>query len=165
MVDEKVIAPVGTAVRPRKSILLLVLLAGLLVAAGGVLYRQGWRPGGGPFSRQAISAQTLSDEYGLRVNLVAVTAVGGLVDLRLKVLDAEKAKRLLQDTGDAPILYVGEKGTVLTAPQDNIFDLLNGLEDGGNIFLVYPNTGNAARAGMPVTVQFGDIRLEPSTLK
>ena len=105
--------------------------------------------------------KALADQYGIRVNLIAVTAAGGLVDFRLKILDAEKARLLLQESSDVPALLVANGEAVLTAPEDSTGQLLNSLVDDGNIFLMYPNVGSAIKPGMPVTVQFGEIRLEP----
>jgi len=110
---------------------------------------------------QLITAQTLAEQYGMQVNLIAVTAAGGLVDLRLKVLDAEKVGLLLQDSTDVPALLTGEDGTILKAPEDNEAQLLNTLKDGDNVFLMFPNVGHAIKPGMPVTVVFGDVALEP----
>jgi hypothetical protein len=139
--------------------LLLVFLLGVLIVLGLVFTKTIWQSGS--TANQTISAQTLADEYGLKVNLVAVTAAGGLVDLRMQILDAEKARLLFQDTGDIPALQVeGYKGT-LTAPGESGNQLLNTLEDGNNIFLMFPNVGHAVRPGTPVTIVFGDVALEP----
>lgn len=112
-----------------------------------------------------ISAQTLAAQYGVQVNLVAVTAAGGLVDLRLKILSADKAGLLLQDSGDIPTLLVGDGEAMLTAPEDATGQLLNSLMDDGNVFLTYPNLGNVVKPGMVITVQFDDVHLEPITVK
>lgn len=112
-----------------------------------------------------ISADTLADQYGVRVNLIAVTAAGGLVDFRLKILDAEKARLLLQDSNDIPSLLVGNGGALLTAPEDATGQLLNNLVDDGNVFLAFPNVGSVVKPGTLVTVQFDEIGLEPVTVK
>ncbi|MCB9419937.1 MAG: hypothetical protein H6667_09040 [Ardenticatenaceae bacterium] len=139
--------------------LLLLLLFGVLIALGLVVTKTVWQPGSA--ANQAISAQTLADKYGVKVNLVAVTAAGGLVDLRMQILNAEKAKQLFQDTGDIPTLQVqGHKGALI-APEDSGKQLLNTLEDGNNVFLMYPNVSHAVRPSKPVTIVFGDVALEP----
>ncbi len=40
-----------------------------------------------------ISQQDLKEKYGLQVTLLGVTAMDGMIDLRLKVLDADKASQ------------------------------------------------------------------------
>ena len=144
---------------------LFAIILGLLVVFGFVFTRVRTPSGAPQAAGDLISAQTLADQYGVRVNLIAVTAAGGLVDFRLKIVDAEKAKLLLQESSDVPSLLVGEDGAVLTAPEDSTGQLLNSLADDGNIFLMYPNVGSVVKPGMLVTVQFGEIRMEPITAK
>jgi predicted small secreted protein len=111
-----------------------------------------------------LSLSALEAQYGLRVNLVAVTAAGGLVDVRLKVVDAGKAKQLLKDAASYPALMVAGSGAVLIAPEESKAQGLK-LENGGMIMLLFPNTGNAVKPGAQVAVLFGGIRLEPVVAK
>ncbi len=163
--DEKTISLKTPAANPSRTMLLMALLAGLLVVIGFLVSRAIQPPGAASSGSDYISAQTLADEYGVRVNLIAVTAAGGLVDFRLKILDAEKAKLLFQDSGDAPRLLIGDGAAVLTAPEDSSSQLLGSLEDDGNIFLTFPNVGNVTQPGMSAIVAFGEIRLEPIAIK
>jgi hypothetical protein len=70
-----------------------------------------------PKGTAVISQGTLEEKYGLRVNLVALTAAGGMVDVRLKIVDGEKFKTLLADRNNFPTLYT-EQGVTLTAPEE-----------------------------------------------
>jgi ABC-type Na+ efflux pump permease subunit len=120
----------------------------------------------GRASQQAapLSLSALEAQYGLRVSLIAVTAAGGLVDVRLKVVDAEKARQLLKDAASYPALVVSGSDAVLTAPEESRTQELK-LENGGLIMLLFPNTGNAVKPGANIAVLFGDIRLEPVVAK
>lgn len=111
-----------------------------------------------------ISLSTLEENYGLRVDLIGVTAAGGLVDLRFKVLDAEKAKKLLKDSKSLPQLVVADSGAILNTSEDSQSQEMK-LENDGNLFLLFPNAGNALKPGSPVMVRFGDISLEPIIAK
>ncbi len=111
-----------------------------------------------------VSPSILEDKYGLRVNLVAVTAAGGLVDVRLKIVDGGKAQALLQDPNNLPALWVPDMDITLTLPDEARSQEIN-FEDNGNIFLMYPNTRNAVKPGTPLTVMFGDLALEPIIAK
>ncbi len=111
-----------------------------------------------------ISLSTLEKNYGLRVDLIGVTAAGGLVDLRFKVLDAEKAKLLLKDSKNLPQLVVADSGIILNTSEDSQSQEMK-LENDGNLFLLFPNAGNALKPGSPVMVRFGDISLEPIIAK
>ena len=142
------------------TILAAVILIGFLV------YRSQQKPGAAVISPEltTISQSVLEEKYGLRVNLVAVTAAGGLVDVRLKVVDAEKAKQLLKDAASYPALMVSGSDGSLTVPVESRAQEQK-LENGGMIMLLFPNTRNAVKPGAQVAVLFGDIRLEPVVVK
>ena len=106
-----------------------------------------------------VSAADLEAEYGLRVTLVAVTANGGLIDLRFKVLDVDKASHVLHDAATLPQLLVSTSGAVLRAPQPKAHKL--NLVDGDSYFLLFPNSGGVIQGGTPVSVVIDEIRLEP----
>ncbi len=105
-----------------------------------------------------LSQQALEQRYGLRVNLVAVTAAGGMVDLRLKFVDAQKVRLLLEDKANFPVLRVDGR-TLHPSAEDLARKLL--FEDGADLFLLYPNAGGAVKPGMQVTLMFGGLILEP----
>jgi hypothetical protein len=107
----------------------------------------------------AIPTSVLEERYGLRVNLIAVTAAGGLVDVRLKVLDAEKAKALLKIPQNFPALKVGSSDVMLTASEDSRAQV-DSLKDGGLIMILFPNRGSAVNSGSAVNLTFGDMQLE-----
>lgn len=109
-------------------------------------------------ARTVVSEQALADQYGLRVNLVAVTAAGGMVDLRLKIIDAAKAKALLGDQANFPKLLAGNH--VMLQAADNIASQPILFEDGGNLFVLYPNALGEVRQGDPVSIVFGNLQLE-----
>ena len=101
-----------------------------------------------------ISEKALEEQYGLRVNLVAVTASGGMVDLRLKIMDAQKAKLLLQDQANFPALYVNDASVILNASDDAKTQQIK-FDDNNSLFLLYPNSRNAVKPGTPVNILFG----------
>jgi hypothetical protein len=88
-----------------------------------------------------------------------VTAEGGLIDFRLKVIDVDKAKQVLSDPSKIPSLIVPEKGITLTVPQDSDQDLV--LTEGGIVFFLIGNTGGAVQPGTQVIVSFDEFQLEP----
>ena len=107
-----------------------------------------------------ISLDALEEDYGVRLGLLAVTAGGGMVDLRLKILDAEKATLLLGDPAKPPTLVVEESGAAVQAPQgSSSADLA--LRDGGVLILLYPNAQGMIEPGTRVSLVFEDERLEP----
>jgi hypothetical protein len=110
-------------------------------------------------SLMPISQSVLESKYGLHVSLIALTAAGGKIDLRLKMVDAAKARLLLQDSKNFPVL-VAANGVVLSIPKDEKPENVD-FKDNSNLFLLFPNTGGAIQPGAPVTLLFGDSALEP----
>jgi hypothetical protein len=112
------------------------------------------------FSR-AVSQQQLEAEYGVRVDLVAVTAAGGLVDVRFTVVDKDKAERLFGDSGELPIVAVEGTDVVLRASHGMHHNLT--LLKGGTYFLLFANAGGRVQAGTPVSVVIDGVRVEHLT--
>ena len=110
-----------------------------------------------------VSQSMLEEKYGLHINLVAVTGAGGFVDVRFKIVDGDKAKLLLADKNNFPSLF-SKNGVRLNAPEDTKSQVIK-FDDGGNIYIMYPNSGNAVTQGSPVTILFGDTALEPINAK
>lgn len=144
----------------RKTLILGAIVLVLLLAA--VFAYQAWRArqtGEAPPGSESLSVAELEEQYGLRVRLIGVTAGGGMIDFRLKILDAEKARQFLQDPASLPISMVTENGTELLAADVMDKDLI--WEEGGILFILLPNSGGAVQPGMPVTIHFGGVQLEP----
>ena len=111
-------------------------------------------------SARVISEATLEADYGVRFDLVAVTASGGLVDLRFTILDEEKAKAkgLFHSVASSPALLVEGKGTVLRTRKGMNHTL--SLLTGGRYFVLFSNSGGVIQAGTKVSVVIDDVRLE-----
>jgi hypothetical protein len=110
-----------------------------------------------------ISEQALAEQFGLHINVLALTAANGMVDLRLQVVDADKAASLLRDPANAPAL-VSAGGVTLSAAKEahNLEEL---MKKDDMLYFMYGNAGNAVQSGAPVTVKFGATRLEPVTVQ
>ena len=103
-------------------------------------------------------AQEVEERYGIRITLIGVTADGGLIDLRFRVIDPDKAQEMVQETENPLVLVAEHSGTKL-APVGRIAQ--NDSFVAGRIyFTLYPNAGGAIRPGDAVTVVIGDLRLE-----
>jgi hypothetical protein len=100
----------------------------------------------------------LETQYGLQIVQVGLTASGGLVDLRFKVLDVAKARALLGNPANAPMLIAGDKPPL--APPHHA---LRGARFGQGqvVFILYPNLRGAIQPGTEVVVAMGNARLGP----
>jgi hypothetical protein len=131
----------------------------LLIAAGLVaifLFKLD-QPASAAVSRTVISQQILAEKYGVHVNLAAVTAAGGMVDLRLKFIDGKKARLLLQEKQNFPALLAGD--VLLNVDADTKSQAIQ-FEDNGGLYLMFPNSGNAVKPGGTVSIVFGALQLE-----
>ena len=107
-----------------------------------------------------LSTQDLEAEYGMRVSLVAVTAAGGLVDVRIKLVDPEKARILLEKPENFPTLWIDEAKVTLKVPKETSDQDIQ-YDPNATMFLLFANAGNAVKPGTPVAIVFGDVQLEP----
>ena len=116
-----------------------------------------------PANTLILSQSAFEAKYGVHVNLVAVTGAGGFVDVRLKLQDADKAKLLLTDRKNFPSLFV-RNGVRLTAPEDTQSQPIDYVS-GGNLYIMYPNGGDAVHPGDTLQIVFGEVALEPIQVK
>jgi len=152
-----------TILRSRfKTLALPAILLIVLAAAGLAAYTA--RARSGAAAAPLTSRTALEADYGVRVNLVSLTAAGGLIDLRLKITDGEKARSLLRDRANFPALYVAGARTTLRASEEEQSRQLT-LEDNTDMFVLFPNAGNAVKRGTAVSLVFGDVALEPIAVK
>ena len=137
----------------------LVLVAGLLLLIGGALLT--WQildhgtqlePGTMPLS------QEIEDKFGVRFTFAAVTAGGGMVELRYRVLDEGKAANFGHYTETAPLIIAEDTGEIVDV---TIMGLHNHrVEPGRMYYVLYRNTGGAVQSHRPVTIAIGDLKLE-----
>jgi hypothetical protein len=156
--------PMARSNSTKKFISVALILVILLVVALFVNKAyQASQPASLPQGTVTISQSVLEAQYGLRVNLVAVTGAGGFVDLRLKMVDGDKAKLLLADAKNFPAIFA-KSGVTLNAPEDTKSQKIEFISD-GNLFIMFPNSGNAVTQGSPVTIVFGATALELINVK
>lgn len=110
-------------------------------------------------SSKVISAALLKERYGVEVTLIGVTAAGGMIDFRYRVLDKTKAEFLVGE-GAEITLIAQDSGVTLTSGSHDMKHNQQ-LDNGSVYFHFYANVGNAVKQGTPVIVDFGAVRLEP----
>ena len=106
-----------------------------------------------------VTAADLEQRFGIQMTLVAVTAGGGLIDIRFRVTDAAKAADLFKPE-NLPAVIVPDSGVTIRPPDPPD---PGKLTDGQIYFLLYPNSGGAVRPGSKVVLSFGDLRLDYQT--
>jgi hypothetical protein len=99
-------------------------------------------------------------QYGIQIAQVGLTAAGGLVDVRFKVLDAAKAAQLLGNPANVPTLLAADNPPLMPPHH-----ALKGARftPGQVFYILYPNVRNTIKPGVEVTVAMGEVRLGPVT--
>ncbi|MFN3331655.1 MAG: hypothetical protein ACK47M_03990 [Caldilinea sp.] len=105
-----------------------------------------------------LSPSELEKEFGVRIRLLGVTASGGLVDFRYRVVDLAKALPLLGTHETMPTLVDKASKVILRAPETMMHH--DALKQDRTYFMHYPNAGNSIRPGAQVAIVMGDIRVE-----
>jgi hypothetical protein len=105
-------------------------------------------------TRQApMSSAEFEQQYGMRVTQIAISALDSIVDVRVKVVDPDKADALLDDHA---ALMVDEKSLVL-APHMHTHAK---LKPGQIYVLFFPTQNRTVHTGSEVSLVFGDVRVE-----
>jgi hypothetical protein len=146
--------------------LILGIILAVMILIGFLAVRGAQKSEGmvNPSGMTTLSQSVLEEKYGLRVNLVAVTAAGGLVDLRLKIVDGEKAKSLLQGSSHFPALWIADGDVTLVVPEETRSQAIQ-FENDSNLFVMFPNVRGMVKPGTPVIIRFGDTQVEPIPAK
>ncbi len=100
----------------------------------------------------------LEERYGIRITLIGVTAAGGMVDFRFKVLDQDKARVLTQEHNLMPVLNVQNTDTRLAMPGNGMHSMT--LQNGKVYYILFGNPKGEVKPGTPISVAFGDMQLE-----
>ncbi len=145
--------------RPRRR---RVLVIGVVIAlALAVVGIREWRsqPADIRSGTTLVDDEGMAARYGIHVDLIAVTAAGGMIEFRYQVVDPDKADRIVHDVELAPALINEETGQTLimnSPPHHHGAELALG----GTYFFLMANSANAVHRGTPLTLVIGDSRLE-----
>ena len=138
----------------------VVVLAVMLLVAAGALTRVVWAGDDDIRSgTRLVDADGLAAEYGIKINLLALVAAGGLVELRYQVVDPDKADPLLHDDDLQPALVVEDTGATLVLTSAKHHHSTE-TELGGTYFILFANAHSAIHGGDKVTLVLRDVRLE-----
>jgi hypothetical protein len=135
-----------------------VVFAALLISGALFVWRSflatpdEWVPGTVPVSEE------IEEKFGVRFTSVAITAEGGMVDLRYRVIDEGRAANFGHYTETSPMLISEDSGKIVDV---TIMGLHNHrVEPGRTYYVLYRNTAGALASGRPVTIAIGDLKLE-----
>ena len=109
---------------------------------------------------------SLEEKWGIQVIAVRLTAAKTMVDFRYRVVDAAKAKPLL-DRKENPYLLDQASGAKLSVPASKVGNLraTSNPIAGRNYFILFQNTRSVVKAGSRVTIAIGEFRAENLTVQ
>lgn len=103
----------------------------------------------------ALTAGQFVEQYGMQVSLVANSMMGSIVDVRLRIIDPDKAHLLLQNQA---ALLVNDR-ELIVAPHMHSH-ATNRLKAGTQFIVFFP-AGQTVRPGSSVSLVFGSVSVEP----
>ncbi len=151
--------PVGASQQPPRSRRRRWVLLAALVVVGGAVFSATSGEADIRDGTTAVTRAEMSAQHGVDFNLVAVTAAGGLIQLRMQVTDPDKANEVMHgDAETRPIIVAEDSGATLqmSAPPHHRDE----LDLGSQYFFLLANAGNALHPGSEVTLIVGDSRIE-----
>jgi len=104
------------------------------------------------------SSDELEKQYGMRVTQVAISALDSIVDVRLKIIDPEKAHPLL----DSHSAILVDQQSLILAPHMHTHAK---MKPGQIYVMFFPTQNNTVRRGSEVSLVFDHLRVEPVTAK
>ncbi|MCW2797472.1 hypothetical protein [Nocardioides sp.] len=155
---EVAVVPTGKPPRRRRVVIVLVLLLLLVVTAAAIRARSPEQKADIREGTTLVSAAGMAARYGIDVNLIGVTAAGGLIEIRYQVVDPDRADPVIHDADLTPIIVVEDTGVTLVLRSAHHHK--RELQLGGTYFFLIANAHNAIHPGSLVTLVIGDARLE-----
>ena len=145
----------GLALRPLIGQVVLVLIAATVLAV--VAFTIGFLRPASSLAPVPLSPE-VEARWGVRVTQVAVTADGGLVELRFIALDADKASELMSNVDNLPVMR--PDGTSLVVNSAAQMSEHSVLTAGQTYFLLYRDTSGTVKRGSSLSIQFGDLHID-----
>jgi hypothetical protein len=110
------------------------------------------------WQRPVVTVDGLVQQSGVKITQVAVTGDGGLVDLRFKVVDPDRANALHDPT--TPAAVVDEESGLVVHELFMNHSHTGPYKIGVTYYLVFNNPGNWVHHGSRVSVMLGNAQVE-----
>ena len=131
-------------------IVLLLIMGGVMLAFPLTRSQQA--------KTQLADTELIEELYGIRIKWIAVVAGGGGIDFRFIVVNPDKANEFMHDSEYMPVLVAEDSGKRIEPPAKVHGNMA--FRAGTGYHTMYSNPGGVIKSGTPVTVEFGDFRIE-----
>lgn len=115
-----------------------------------------------------LGRKQLTERWGIQAESLKISAAGFMVDFRYKVLDPEKAAKVVNSKNQPYIIDEHTGKRVVVPALVNVGSLRHtgrNLKKDKKYFVMFANDGNIVKSGSPVTVVMGDYKLEHVVVK
>src|SRR6476620_4679953 len=136
----------------------LVVAIAVIVATAVSFIGYAWLSSASQANGVVPTSPEIEATWGVRITHVAVTADGGLIEMRFLVLDSDRALAMMRDVANVPVLRV--EGTGVTIRSAALMTAKHAVAAGRTGFMLYRNTKGAIKSGTAVTVVFGKLELQ-----
>ena len=103
---------------------------------------------------QPITLEELEQQHGVKISRVAISMMGGIVDVRLQITDPDKAKAFLQNQG---AILVDQQVLIVSPHVHTHFRLKT-----NRVFVAFFSTQRGTvHSGSEVSLVYGSVRVEP----
>jgi hypothetical protein len=109
-------------------------------------------------STPITSLAELQKTYGIQVSLVALSEMNGVVDVRLKIIDPDKAHNLLKNQS---AILINQQSLILSPHLHTHYK----LKTDKIFFMFFPNQEYVIHPGSKLSLVFGKIRIEPVVVR
>lgn len=158
---ESPLPPTGRLI-PLSSLALVALVGGVTFGWNTEFLRSGGHHVGSleqVCRTQALSAADLEEKYGVRISRVATSMVGSIVDVRILIVDPDKAHNFLLN--QAALLVNNQ--TLILAP--HLHSHTGTRLKAGKVFTIFFPTQQVIQTGSSVSLVFGPTRLEATVVQ
>ena len=109
-----------------------------------------------------VSVEELKEKYGIVIDFIGVTPMmtgtGEVIDVEFRILDYEKAMKLIGQPDVLPKLLVEDPNTMPMLPEKEMKTVMM-------YEYMFPNMGNLVQPGDKLRILIGDIQLGPYIAK
>ncbi len=143
----------------RRTLILLAVIVVAVIAAATFFVIRANQPEmvNGLYGVKVPVSPEIEERFGVRVMFAALTGRDGIIDLRYRVIDPGKAVDFGHYSETSPML-VTPAGTIMSVTKMGLHN--HRIEPGLVFHVLYRNTANAVKHGMPITVKVGDMELK-----
>ena len=143
----------------RKALLIMAVVVALVAAVTSFVVIRANRAEmvTGLYGMQVPVNRAMEERFGVRVMFAGLTGRDGIVDLRYRITDPGKATDFGHYSETSPMLVTPD-GSVMSVTKMGLHN--HRVEPGLIFHVLYRNTGNAVKHGMPITVKVGDMELK-----